>query len=81
MEIGLLIGQDCPEALCPLEVVREPSVRNAPWATRTALGWTMNDPADTAGCKKVISNFLRVNSSSDVTLERQLEQSWNIKKH
>ena len=39
-EVGLLIGQDTPAALMPLEVRH--SEIGGPYATRTILGWTLN---------------------------------------
>ena len=41
-EVGLLIGTDVAKALEPEEVIR--SVKDGPYAVRTALGWTVNGP-------------------------------------
>ena len=41
-DIGLLIGTDVAKALEPKEVIR--SVKDGPYAVRTALGWTVNGP-------------------------------------
>ena len=45
-EAEMIIGQDCPEVLAPLEVRRsnQPGVDNAPFATRTLFRWTINGP-------------------------------------
>ena len=42
VEVGLLIGYNCPKALEPLEVVR--SEEGGPYAVRTAFGWTIAGP-------------------------------------
>ena len=41
-DIGLLIGTDVAKALDPKEVIC--SVKDGPYAVRTALGWTVNGP-------------------------------------
>ena len=41
LEVGLLIGNDCPEALCPHDAI---STREGPFATRYKLGWTVSGP-------------------------------------
>ena len=41
-DIGLLIGTDVAKALEPEEVIR--SIKDGPYAVRTALGWTVNGP-------------------------------------
>ena len=38
----LLIGQDVPDALVPIDVMKGPS--GSPYATRTSLGWALNGP-------------------------------------
>ncbi|CAB4021227.1 Hypothetical predicted protein [Paramuricea clavata] len=57
LEIGLLIGSNCPAALEPLEVV--PSRGEGPFAMRLRHGWTLNGPLS-------ISNT----SQSDITCHR-----------
>lgn len=57
LEIGLLIGSNCPVALEPLEVV--PSRGEGPFAMRLRHGWTLNGPL-------CISNT----SQSDITCHR-----------
>ena len=42
VEVGLLIGYNCPKALEPLEAVR--SEDEGPYAVRTIFGWTMAGP-------------------------------------
>lgn len=41
-DVGLLIGTNVVKALEPQEVIR--SVKDGPYAVRTALGWTVNGP-------------------------------------
>ena len=41
-EIGLMIGGNCPEALCPLELKR--GAEGEPFAFRSQLGWTVYGP-------------------------------------
>ena len=72
-EIRLLIGQDCPEALLPLEIRR--GSFGAPYATRTVLGWTVNGPINRyCNRLKAASNFIQ----SDVDLEHQVERFWKL---
>ena len=39
-EVALLIGHNAPEALTPIEV-RKGSMKSAPYAVRTELGWSI----------------------------------------
>lgn len=41
-DVGLLIGADVAKALEPEEVIH--SIKDGPYAVRTALGWTVNGP-------------------------------------
>lgn len=41
-DVGLLIGTDVAKALEPEEIIH--SVKDGPYAVRTALGWTVNGP-------------------------------------
>jgi hypothetical protein len=41
-KVMLLIGQDVPDALVPLDVRRGP--KGSPYATKTLLGWSLNGP-------------------------------------
>jgi hypothetical protein len=73
-DIGLLIGQDVPEALIPREVVSG-ACAGSPYAVRTALGWTVSGPVGriTEGNKATVS-FVQ----SEVALERQVEMFWKL---
>ena len=59
--VTLLIGQDSPEALIPLEVRRGEVGSNAPYATRTVFGWTLNGPLGRVlkGQQLVHANFIQ----------------------
>ncbi|XP_038060478.1 uncharacterized protein LOC119731375 [Patiria miniata] len=70
--VQLLIGQDVPEALMPLEVKK--GERNAPYATRTELGWSLNGPLGMANKHTATSNFI----AADDSLERQLKMFWKL---
>jgi len=73
--MGLLIGQDTPEALMPLEVRRAEPGSSAPYATRTRFGWTLNGPLSRQqGKRRVTNSFVQ----SDVKLERQIERFWRL---
>ena len=73
VEVGLLIGLNCPRAIKPLEVV--PGVEDDPYAKRTALGWgiigaanplTHEDEAETESdifCNRIITREVQVDSS------------------
>jgi len=41
-KVGLLIGQNCPDAIVPLEICR--GEYGSPYAVRTVFGWTLNGP-------------------------------------
>ena len=75
-EVKLLIGQDCPEALTPLDIIR--GGRCEPWASRTRLGWSLNGPMSKvkATARKVTSHFLT--AQSDTTLNEQVERFWKL---
>ena len=73
VEVGLLIGLNCPRAIKPLEVV--PGEEDDPYAKRTALGWgiigavnplTHEDEAETESdifCNRIITREVQVDSS------------------
>ncbi|KAJ8031268.1 hypothetical protein HOLleu_27946 [Holothuria leucospilota] len=75
--VTLLIGQDVPDALVPLEV------RNGrygkPYATRTVLGWTLNGPlrGDNSD-EPVVCNFIQANQAADADLEAQVEHFYKL---
>jgi len=72
--VDLLIGQDCPEALMPLEVRSSSESSVAPFAVRTVLGWTIQGPVKTPGRHVAFVNFVR----NDVELHQKLEKFWKL---
>ena len=72
-EVGLLIGQDNPEALIPLEVRKG---QHGPYAVRTKLGWSVSGPVSksTEDLHNATANFI----SSDIALDDQLQKFWEI---
>ena len=71
-EVSLLIGQDVPDALVPLDV-RRGSV-GEPYATKTMLGWALNGPMGGAKGAIVNSHFVQ----ADMDLSQQVERFWSI---
>ncbi|XP_064631645.1 uncharacterized protein LOC135489940 [Lineus longissimus] len=72
-KVQLLIGQDVPEALIPLEVKRGEG--GAPYAVRTALGWTLNGPTTANQSSHATAHFI---NSVDLGLQKQVEQFWKL---
>ena len=64
-DVELLIGQDVPSALEPVEV--RSSQNHGPYPTRTKFGWTLNGPLVRHGAKGQYVNFAR----TDELLNRQ----------
>ena len=56
-DVGLLIGQDCPEALVPEEIRRGEA--GSPYAVKTALGWMVNGPLRRHMGRNIVSNFVQ----------------------
>ena len=72
-KVTLLIGQDVPEALIPIDLRR--GKPGDPYATKTALGWTLNGPlGGTSSSGRAIANFVQV----DHDLSEQLHKFWII---
>ena len=65
-EIGILIGQDAPAALIPLEVRRAAS---GPYAVRTVLGWSLHGPV--SAMPERAAQEVKASSSSECQLEAQ----------
>ena len=68
--VTILIGQDAPAVLMPLEV--RYGNEGEPYAVRTSLGWTINGPVGRRTTEKAFSNFVQGN------LESQVERFWKI---
>jgi hypothetical protein len=78
VDVQLLIGQDHPQALKPLEV--RCGKDHEPYAVRTVLGWTVNGPVcNTVTSLSTMTTFNAfVQASADVHLESQVERFWKI---
>lgn len=75
--ITLLIGQDVPSALIPLEVRH--GKEDEPYAIRTALGLTINGPlGDSYADTQAVCNSIQADAGSDIRLEAQVEQFWKL---
>lgn len=74
-KVELLIGNDVPKALQPIEV-RE-SKDGGPYATRTLLGWTVNGPLNTKGNCKPTANFIRADANLHEEFERFCNQEFD----
>ncbi|XP_072178274.1 uncharacterized protein [Diadema setosum] len=72
-DVMLLIGQDVPEALVPLDVRRGKA--EDIYAVKTVLGWTVNGPVGNHHSDQdVSSSFI----SRDANLELQVERFWSL---
>ena len=69
-EVDLLIGQDNPDLLIPLETRQGGS--GEPFGVRTCLGWGINGPLGTGQRINRTSHF------TDLTLERKVERFWRL---
>lgn len=80
IDVQLLIGQDHPQALMPLELRRGGD--KEPYAVRTALGWTINGPVaqDETDLSDVstLCAYTQVQLCSDTCLETQVERFWKV---
>ena len=66
LEVGILIGTNCPSALEPIEVV--PMKGHGPFATRLRHGWTIYGPLEITGSTttgEVISNRILVRETEE----------------
>jgi len=74
-EVGLLIQQDVPHALTPLEMVPGVAGTCSPYATRTVLGWTLTGPLNGIGGSHMAQVNFTQSCSPD---EAQLENLWTL---
>ena len=72
-DVHLLIGQDVPQALLPIEV--KAGREGQPYATKTLLGWTLNGPLN--GETINVTNHYIQAAQHDV-LEEKLEAFWKM---
>ena len=88
VEIGLLIGSNCPKAMQPLRVI--PTAGDGPFALETPLGWTVYGPLkvkrNESGCVSAnLINLCEVESFKELMtpfsvmkiFERQFEEQEN----
>ncbi|XP_022102428.1 uncharacterized protein LOC110985607 [Acanthaster planci] len=68
--VMLLIGQDAPHLLAPLEVRH--GKQGEPYAVRSVLGWTISGPLSDGTPPQVTSHFVQG------TLEAQVERFWKL---
>jgi len=68
VNVGLIIGQDVPVALTPIDVRR--GEENEPYAMKTALGWVLNGPMRDFGNGEISSHFVHVDQRLDALVER-----------
>ena len=74
-KVDLLIGQDQPDLLVPLEICRSLNKAGQPYATRTKLGWALQGPVD----ENIGSNSCMTNSHIQLEqLNQRVENLWNI---
>ena len=75
--VTMVIGQDVPQAIMPLEIRRGRD--QEPYAVRTKLGWVLNGPIDEChNDQQALCNFIQAAEHTDVTLENQVEQFWKL---
>ena len=72
----LLIGQDNPSALTPLDIRK--GNPQEPFAVRTVLGWTLNGPLVESDQSLAACNFIRSETEADVALSQQVERFWKL---
>ena len=76
-EVTILIGQDVPQALIPLEVRQ--GALGEPYAMRTALGWTLNGPiSEGLPPVRAACNYVHADDQPDVRLEAQVQHFWKL---
>ena len=66
IEVGLLIGFNCPKASCPLEVLLGPTSLS-PYAVRTPLGWSVVGVRSRENRNEIVTN--RVSCIEKSTIE------------
>ena len=85
-KVKLLIGQDMPEALIPINVIRRGE--GEPWAARTLLGWSVHGPIGGSGTRNgEVSQFMsavgitsKKQEKKDCSGKQQQEEAINQKK-
>ena len=79
-KVTLLIGQDVPKALMPIDL--RTGKPGDPYATKTALGWTLHGPLGgrTSSSGTAIANFVQVNHDLRNLNQQILEDDPEVKK-
>jgi hypothetical protein len=73
--IGLLIGNDAPRALEPIEVRR--CNGKGPYAVKTILGWTINGPLERNRTGRRCANFIRCDADLDDQFKKFCDMEFN----
>ena len=68
--VDLIIGMDNSHMMIPHEIRRDPSDRNAPFASLYVLGWCLNGPIPGSSGSRMSVHFTQ--------LERKVENLWRI---
>jgi len=72
--VDILIGQDNPRALVPLDVRK--GLRDGPFATRTMFGWSLNGASNPSVTSRHVNmNFISV---SALPLDNKVDKQWQI---
>ena len=79
-KVTLLIGQDVPKALMPIDL--RTGKPGDPYATKTALGWTLHGPLGgrTSSSGTAIANFVQVNRDFSNLNQQSLDDEPKVKK-
>ncbi len=74
--LGLLIGNNCPKAQEPIEVVS--SQNNGPYAKRTRLGWCVSAPSQEEGLEVAKCCNIKVLGTcvKDISISTALQEMW-----
>ena len=80
-DVLLILGQDAPEAIAPLNAITGPP--GHPYAVRTRLGWVISGPVggsnERSSSQFATSNFISSSQiSKDDQLMQQVEQFWKV---
>ncbi len=67
-EVGLLMGNDVPKALQPLEI--RGCEHESPYTVRTALGWSVNGPLGRIDEQESTANLIQANEGLENIFRR-----------
>ncbi|XP_067676252.1 uncharacterized protein [Haliotis asinina] len=74
-QVELLIGQDNPSALAPIDICR--GGLDEPYASRTMLGWVINGPLERGSTGAVTSHYVQA-VQKDCELQSLVEKFWKV---